>query len=37
MDIAENRANLVQAMKRNILFLLESPPAAGLGRNCETQ
>jgi len=36
MDIAKNRAHLVQAVKRDMLYFLESPSAAEMGGHCET-
>jgi hypothetical protein len=35
MNIAKNRADLVQAVKRDMLYFLESPPAAEMGGYCE--
>jgi hypothetical protein len=36
MDIAKSRADLVQVVKRDMLYFLESPPAAEMGGYCET-
>jgi hypothetical protein len=36
MDIAKNRADLVQVVKRDMLYFLDSPPAAEMGGYCET-
>jgi hypothetical protein len=36
LDIARNHADLVQVVKRNMPYFLESPPAAEMGERCET-
>ncbi len=36
MDIAKIRADLVEVVKREMLYFLESPPAAEMGEYCET-
>lgn len=36
MDIARNHADLVQAVKRNMLYFLDCPSAAEMGRHCQT-
>jgi hypothetical protein len=36
LDIAKNRAELVQMVKRDMLYFLDSPPAAEMGGHCET-
>lgn len=36
MEIAKNRAELIQVVKRSMLYFLECPSAAEMGRQCET-